>query len=161
MKNTILIFLLLVATGFNSSAQQPGTAAHSQLVIDTTPRVVGIGGIFFKSKAPKETREWYHKQLGMATSQYGTTFESRNINKPEEIDNLQWTVFNEKTKYFEPSTKEFMINYRVQHIEKLVENLRASGVTIADTIQGSEYGKFVHILDPDGNKLELWEPVNK
>ena len=70
----------------------------------------------------------------------------------------QWSPFNEKTKYFEPSTKDFMINYRVEHLGALVEELRTSGVAIVDTIETYDYGKFVHILDIEGNKLELWEP---
>ena len=127
---------------------------------DKTPKVTGIGGIFFKTDNPKETREWYGKHLGLAINEYGSSFESRNANNPEEINYLQWSPFTDKTEYFAPSEKEFMVNYRVQNIEKLVENLRNSGVTIVDSIEEYEYGKFVHIMDNDGNKLELWEPVD-
>lgn len=127
---------------------------------DNTPKVTGIGGIFFKTENPKETREWYGKHLGLSINDYGSSFETRNANNPDEINYTQWSPFGENTEYFEPSKKEFMINYRVQHIEKLVENLRNSGVTIVDSIEEYEYGKFVHIMDPDGNKLELWEPVD-
>ncbi len=126
---------------------------------DTTPMVTGIGGIFFFSDNPKETREWYHQNLGLETNDYGSTFESRNLKKPEEINQLQWSPFKKGSKYFEPSKKEFMINYRVQNIEGLVAKLRGKGVTIIDSIADSDYGKFVHILDPEGNKIELWEPV--
>jgi predicted enzyme related to lactoylglutathione lyase len=127
---------------------------------DTTPKVTGIGGIFFRSKNPKEAREWYSRQLGLETNEYGSVFEFRNANRPDEINYLQWSVFNEATDYFDPSKKEFMINYRVQNIEGLVKNLRESGVTVVDEISEYEYGKFVHIMDPEGNKIELWEPVD-
>jgi predicted enzyme related to lactoylglutathione lyase len=127
---------------------------------DTTPRVTGIGGIFFRTDNPAETKEWYGKHLGLAIDEYGSPFETRNANRPEEINYLMWSPFKKNTSYFAPSEKEFMINYRVQNIEGLVANLREAGVTIVDTIETYEYGKFVHIMDPFGNKLELWEPVD-
>ncbi|WP_311136501.1 VOC family protein [Hymenobacter cellulosilyticus] len=74
------------------------------------------------------------------------------------MHSLQWSPFQTGSEYFAPSRKEFMINYRVQHIEALVAKLQANGVTILDDIANSDYGKFVHILDADGNKVELWEP---
>jgi len=123
-----------------------------------TPKVTGIGGIFFFTEDPKETRDWYAKNLGLEVNDWGSTFESRNIANPEEINSLQWSPFKNGSEYFEPSKKEFMINYRVQHIEKLVENLKANNVTVLDEIAFYDYGKFVHIMDSDGNKIELWEP---
>lgn len=127
---------------------------------DTTPKVTGVGGIFFFTDNPKETREWYRQNLGLETNDYGCTFESRNLHKPEEINQLQWSPFKTGSKYFAPSKKEFMINYRVQNMEGLIEKLKQNGVTVLDSIEPSEYGKFVHILDPEGNKIELWEPVD-
>jgi len=132
---------------------------HNNKTENTTPKVTGIGGIFFFSDNPKETMEWYHKNLGLETNEYGSTFESRNVNKPDEINSLQWSPFKKGSEYFAPSKKEFMINYRVQNIEGLVEKLRENGVTIVDDIETFDYGKFVHIMDPEGNKIELWEPV--
>lgn len=126
---------------------------------DTTPKVTGIGGIFFFSDNPKQTMEWYRQNLGLKTNDYGSTFEFRNMDRPDEVNQLQWSPFKKGSEYFAPSKKEFMINYRVQNIEKLVDQLRANGVTIVDDIQTFDYGKFVHIMDPDGNKLELWEPI--
>ncbi|MBV6881857.1 VOC family protein [Epilithonimonas ginsengisoli] len=126
-----------------------------------TPKVTGIGGIFFITDDPKQTRDWYEKNLGIDTTEWGSTFESRNINDPDEVNQLQWSPFKSGSSYFEPSKKEFMINYRVQNIEELVKNLRENDVTILDEIEESDYGKFVHILDSDGNKLELWEPSEK
>lgn len=125
---------------------------------DITPKVTGIGGIFFFSDNPKEMREWYHKHLGIETNDYGSTFESRNVNNPAQIDALQWSPFKKGSEYFAPSQKEFMINYRVQNIEGLVEKLMKNGVTVLDEITSFEYGKFVHIMDSEGNKIELWEP---
>lgn len=127
----------------------------------STPKVTGIGGIFFRSNDPAAIKEWYSSQLGLSVNDYGSTFETRNINRPEEVNYLQWSPFNQDTKYFDPSVKEFMINYRVQNLEGLVAKLAASGVTVLDEIAEYDYGKFVHILDPEGNKIELWEPVDK
>ena len=131
-----------------------------QIKNDTTPRVTGIGGIFFHSKNPKETNEWYRKNLGLVIDQWGSPFEFRNANRPEEINYLRWSPFDEKTDYFKPSEKQFMINYRVNDMEGLVKKLRDNGVTIVDDIQEFEYGKFVHIMDNEGNKIELWEPID-
>ncbi|MGB5242011.1 MAG: VOC family protein [Lutimonas sp.] len=125
------------------------------------PKVTGIGGIFFRTKDPKKTNTWYSENLGLAITDYGSSFEFRNAHRPEEINYLQWSTFPENTDYFDPSNKEFMVNYRVQHIEALVEKLRKNGVTIVDQIESYDYGKFVHIMDPEGNKIELWEPVDK
>lgn len=127
---------------------------------DTTPRVTGIGGIFFFSDNPEETREWYSKNLGLEVNEWGSSFEFRNANRPDEINYLQWSPFQAGSDYFVPSKKEFMINYRVQNIEGLVRNLKANGVTILDEIVAYDYGKFVHIMDAEGNKIELWEPVD-
>ncbi|MCB9047000.1 MAG: VOC family protein [Chitinophagales bacterium] len=129
---------------------------------DTTPKVTGIGGIFFFSDNPKETRAWYAKNLGMEISDWGSvSFESRNINKPEEVNSLQWNPFKTGDKYFEPSKKEFMINYRVQNLEGLLAKLKENGVTILDSVASYDFGKFVHIMDADGNKIELWEPKDE
>jgi predicted enzyme related to lactoylglutathione lyase len=126
---------------------------------DSTPKVTGIGGIFFFSESPQDMKEWYAKNLGFEINEWGSSsFESRNVNNPEEINSLQWTPFEKGSKYFAPSKKEFMINYVVQNIEGLVNNLKENGVTILDSITSYDYGKFVHIMDTEGNKIELWEP---
>ena len=124
-----------------------------------SPKVTGVGGIFFFCENPKETREWYNKNLGIDTNDYGASFESRNMQNPDEINILQWSPFKQGSDYFAPSKKEFMINYRVQNIEGLLEQLRQNGVTILDEIQSYDYGKFLHIMDAEGNKIELWEPA--
>ncbi len=128
---------------------------------DTTPKVTGVGGIFFFAEHPKEMREWYAKNLGLEFNAWGgSSFESRDVNHPDEINSLQWTLFKKTSTYFEPSKKEFMINYRVQHIEALVNKLQENGVQVLDSIATYDYGKFVHIMDAEGNKIELWEPIN-
>ena len=123
------------------------------------PKVLGIGGIFFKSDNPEETKKWYKENLGIITDQYGSMFKSRDIDNPDEITYLQWSPFDKDTDYFDPSKKDFMINYRVQNIEDFVKVLKEKGITVLDEItEYGEIGKFVHILDSERNKIELWEP---
>ena len=121
-------------------------------------KVTGIGGIFFKCRDPKKMREWYESNLGLNTNQYGAVFEWRQGADTTKKGFTQWSPFTDRTKYFEPSTKDFMINYRVENLDELVDQLKKGGVTITDTIVTVEYGKFVHIMDVEGNKIELWEP---
>ena len=122
------------------------------------PRVTGVGGIFFKSENPDKMKTWYEKNLGLNTDQWGTNFEWYQGRDSSKKGFTQWSPFSQNTKHFEPSEKDFMINYRVVHLEKLVEKLKENGVTIVDSIETFKYGKFVHILDNEGNKIELWEP---
>jgi predicted enzyme related to lactoylglutathione lyase len=127
---------------------------------ETTPKVTGIGGIFFYSEHPQETKEWYTKNLGLEINEWGSSsFESRNVNGPDEINSLQWKPFKKGDEYFFPSKKDFMINYQVQNIEGLVNKLKENGVIILDSIASYDFGKFVHIMDTEGNKIELWEPI--
>lgn len=128
---------------------------------DNQPKVTGIGGIFFFSDNPNETKEWYSKNLGLEVNEWGSSFEFRNANRPEEINYLQWSPFKTGSEYFSPSKKEFMINYRVLNIEALVLKLKENGVQVVDEIETYDYGKFVHIMDNEGNKIELWEPIDK
>lgn len=121
-------------------------------------KVTGIGGVFFKCNDPDKIKEWYRDHLGLDTDQYGTCFEWRHADNMQQKGFSQWSPFKDSTKYFEPSTKEFMINYRVENLELLVVELKKQGVVIVDEMEVFEYGKFIHILDPEGNKIELWEP---
>ena len=121
-------------------------------------KVTGIGGVFFKCKDPKAVNEWYKTHLGFNTTPYGTSFEWWELDDSTKKGLTQWNPFPESTKYFEPSTKDFMINYRVENLEALVEELKKENVTIVDQIETYDYGKFVHILDLEGNKIQLWEP---
>jgi predicted enzyme related to lactoylglutathione lyase len=121
-------------------------------------KVTGIGGIFFKCKDSKKMSAWYKTHLGLDTNDYGATFRWREEEDLSKEGATQWSPFAETTKYFEPSTKEFMINYRVADLESLVAQLKKEGVTIVDNIETYDYGKFVHIMDMEGNKVQLWEP---
>lgn len=124
-------------------------------------RVTGIGGVFFKSQDPAKTNEWYKTHLGLETDQYGSTFEWRHGANPDKKGTTQWSPFKQSTDYFKPSDQEYMINFRVDDLVALVEQLKKEGVTIVDEIESYEYGKFVHILDGEGKKVELWEPVDE
>ncbi|RZJ50059.1 MAG: VOC family protein [Flavobacterium sp.] len=121
-------------------------------------KVTGIGGVFFKCKDPKKMREWYKTHLGFDTNDYGATFEWKEGSDSSNNGYTQWSPFPETTKYFEPSAKDFMINYRVADLEALVVELKKEGVTIVDEMETYDYGKFIHIVDIEGNKIELWEP---
>ena len=123
-------------------------------------RVTGIGGIFFKTGDQQKIKDWYNKHLGLVLDEYGSVFEFRNTDKPEQKCYTVWSPFKNDTDYFNPSPKEFMVNYRVQDLEWLVEQLKKEGIEVVDEIETYDYGKFVHIMDPDGNKIELWEPVD-
>jgi predicted enzyme related to lactoylglutathione lyase len=124
-------------------------------------KVTGVGGVFFKCQDPEKVKDWYRDNLGFNTDQYGALFEFRDTDNPEQKNYLQWSPFKDDTTYFEPSKKEFMINFRVADIEALVVQLRKDGVQILDEIETYDYGKFVHIMDLEGNKIELWEPVDE
>lgn len=118
-------------------------------------KVTGIGGIFFKCKDPKAIKEWYRTHLGLNINDYGATFEPEENSKGS---SLSWSPFPESTTYFQPSEHPFMINYIVDDLEQLVQELKQADVEILDEISAYEYGKFIHILDLEGRKIELWEP---
>jgi predicted enzyme related to lactoylglutathione lyase len=156
MKTRILISMAFVATfalGFAFKAFISNYPADLPV-----KKATGIGGIFFKCKDPKNVRAWYQKHLGLNTNDYGAVFEWRQGADTSKKGFTQWSPFSEKTKSFAPSTKDFMINYRVENLDALLVQLRKDSVTIVDTVETASYGKFVHILDIEGNKIELWEP---
>ena len=151
MKQSILAFAATFSLGFSFNT-------FLKTNNNNMKKVTGIGGIFFKCKDPNKIKDWYKTHLGLNTNQYGASFEWREEADPAKKGSTEWSPFPETTKYFEPSTKEFMINYRVDNLEALVEELKKEGVTIVDKMESYEYGKFIHIMDPEGNKIELWEP---
>ncbi len=120
-------------------------------------RVTAIGGIFFKCKDPEAQQHWYAQHLGIAMDKYGTSFEWRHSDDATKKGYSVWSPFEKETDYFGDASQQYMINYRVENLEALVEQLRNEGVTIVDAIEQYEYGKFVHILDGEGNRVELWE----
>ena len=156
MKNVRLILLTSVVTLLMAFAFKSILSTKDQKKMK---KVTGIGGIFFKCKDPNKMKEWYKNHLGMNTNEYGANFEWRDAEDSNKKGSTAWNPFGEKSKYFEPSTKDFMINYRVENLEALVEDLKKEGVTIVDKIETYDYGKFVHIMDIEGNKIELWEPT--
>ncbi len=158
MKKATLITMIIVISFCSGFAFK--TIIGGQNDKAATKKVTGIGGIFFKCKDPKKMKEWYQQHLGLNTNPYGATFDWYEGTDSTKKGQTQWTPFSEKTKYFEPSTKDFMINYRVANLRVLVEELKKEGVTIVDTMETYEYGKFIHILDGEGNKVELWEPID-
>lgn len=124
-------------------------------------RVTGIGGIFLKCDDPKAQRNWYADHLGLVTDDYGTTFEWRESDNPDKKGYSVWSTFKKDTDYFEPSKKEFMINFRVEDLDALLIELKKEGVQIVGEVQNFEYGKFAHIMDPEGNKIELWQSIDE
>ncbi|MDD1750680.1 MAG: VOC family protein [Methanothrix sp.] len=153
----VAVAVFLIATSFLSGFTFKTILVQPEET-QTMKRVTSIGGIFFKCQDPNKMKEWYQKHLGLNTNQYGAVFEWYQGADSTKKGFTNWSPFKETTKYFEPSTKDFMINYRVDDLKPLVEELKKSGVTILDTIETYDYGKFVHILDAEGNKVELWQP---
>jgi catechol 2,3-dioxygenase-like lactoylglutathione lyase family enzyme len=124
-------------------------------------KVTGIGGIFFRSADPERTRRWYRDHLGLDTDQYGTNFEWRQAEEGTDKGFTQWAPFDEDTDYFERPEQDFMINYRVEDLDGMLDRLRAGGVTIIGDVADHAYGRFVHVVDGDGRTLELWEPNDR
>ena len=121
-------------------------------------RVTGLGGIFFKSADNASVMDWYSKHLGIPTESWGAAFKWRNHEDPSIESYTAWSPFKGDTKYFEPSQHDFMINYQVDDLHALLKALQEEGVQIVGEVHESEYGKFGWILDPEGRKIELWEP---
>ncbi|MFC0513587.1 VOC family protein [Mucilaginibacter angelicae] len=125
---------------------------------NTGPRVTGLGGIFFKAKDPAVLKAWYSKNLGIRINEYGANFEWHQGMDSTKKGFTVWAPFKETTKYFQPSEKQFMINYRVEGLNQLLANMKTAGILPTDSVQKTSYGNFVHLMDPEGNKIELWEP---
>ncbi|MDC7996571.1 VOC family protein [Gilvibacter sediminis] len=121
-------------------------------------RVTGLGGFFFKTKDPKAVKDWYKQHLGLNTDDYGCTFWWKDADGND--CSTQWSPFKEDTEYFKPSEKQFMMNFRVADLESLLKTLKEEGVTVVGGMETYDYGKFGWILDNEGNKIELWEPID-
>jgi predicted enzyme related to lactoylglutathione lyase len=124
-------------------------------------RVTGIGGIFFKSQKQEELYQWYEKHLGIKSEPppgSGAMFEWREVEDAEKKGMTVWAVFPHDTTYFNPSHSNFMINYRVDDLDALLAELRKEGVEVDPHREDYDYGRFAWIMDPDGNRIELWEP---
>ena len=122
-------------------------------------RVTGIGGIFFKAQDPGALRNWYKQHLGVDVQEWGgAAFRWQGPDNPDGVGTTVWSPFATDTKYFAPSSASFMINYRVENLVALLQLLRDEGCNVIDKTDDSEYGKFGWVVDPEGNKIELWEP---
>ncbi len=121
-------------------------------------RVIGLGGIFFKCKDNESVKEWYSKHLGIPVEPWGAVFPWRRHDKPSEETYSAWSPFKNDTTYFAPSKHDYMINYQVENLHELLETLKVEGVEVINKTEDSEFGKFGWIIDPEGRKIELWEP---
>ncbi len=120
-------------------------------------RVTGLGGVFFKSEDPKELNSWYQKHLGVEGLFKWKDLEKLDAEVPAQTI---WSPFKNDTSYFSPSEKSFMFNYRVENLVDLLTVLKDEGVTVVGEMEEHPYGKFGWIMDPEGNKIELWEPID-
>lgn len=123
-------------------------------------RVTGIGGIFFKAKDPEGLRAWYRERLGIPVEDWGgTSFEWRHADDPARKGSTVWSVFADSSRYFDPSPAPFMVNYRVDDLDRVLAELRAEGVEIDPKgIEDSDFGRFAWVMDPEGHRVELWQP---
>ena len=121
-------------------------------------RVTGIGGVFLRARDPKALNAWYAKNLGIKISEWGANFEWSD-EVPEGTGSTAWSLFPEDTKHFGPGAQTAMINYRVDDLDALLVDLAAAGVTIDPKRDDAGFGKFAWIFDPEGNKIELWQPL--
>ncbi len=154
--STLLVCCTLCATGFSQS--DTAKVAASPGIIQVK-RVTGIGGVFFKAKNPDSLRAWYKRHLGIEVEPWGgVAFHWKSEQNPSGEGTTVWNVFNTATKYFEPSQASFMINYRVENLDELLRLLRSEGCTVDPKIDESDYGKFGWVMDPEGNRIELWQP---
>jgi predicted enzyme related to lactoylglutathione lyase len=125
-------------------------------------RVTGIGGIFFKANDPDRLRQWYRSHLGIKTEKEGgATFRWRKADDPARESYTVWSPFPKETDYFVPSEKPFMINFQVENLEELLAQLKRESVDVDPRVESYDYGKFAWIMDPEGNRIELWEPPEK
>jgi len=124
-------------------------------------RVTGLGGIFFKADNPDQLKQWYEENLGLPCDEYGHLFSWRHIDNPEKTGYTQWSIFAKDSEYMKPSKSNFMMNFRVENLDELLEELKAKGMQLVGEPESHEYGKFAWVMDPEGNKIELWEPVDE
>jgi predicted enzyme related to lactoylglutathione lyase len=158
VRRRVLATILLVIIAFSHSTGQTTTPKGTQPM----KRVTGIGGIFFKAHNPDSLRAWYHQHLGIDIEPWGGhAFQWRSDDNPTGGGTTVWNIFKADSKYFEPSKAQFMINYRVEDLDKLLEVLKSEGCTVDPKVEDSEFGKFGWVMDPEGNRIELWQPPHE
>lgn len=122
-------------------------------------RVTGIGGIFFKAQDAAALRDWYRRHLGIAVEEWGgTAFRWKGPENPDGEGTTVWSIFEGGSTYFAPSAAPFMVNYRVEDLAAVLAALRAEGCAVDDKVEESEFGKFGWVMDPEGHRIELWQP---
>jgi catechol 2,3-dioxygenase-like lactoylglutathione lyase family enzyme len=143
-----------------TAAHCPCSTPRKATPVSQRGRVLGIGGVFFKSANQQQLQEWYSKNLGLADSGHGVMLPWREKDNPDSEQTTVWSIFPSSTRYFEPSQASFMLNYIVDDLDALLDRLAKEGVRIDSKRQNESYGRFAWIYDPDGNKIELWQPLN-
>src|SRR5690242_7429548 len=154
---SLLVISASLKGGQEVQSQQP-EQSKPPVKTEQRGRILGIGGVFFKSANRDQTREWYSKHLGIADTGHGAMLPWREHDDPQKEHVTVWTVFPDSTKYFEPN-QPFMINYIVDDMDALLDRLKQEGVKIDPKRMDESYGKFAWIYDADGNKIELWQPL--
>lgn len=123
--------------------------------------ITGLGGVFIKSNDPEKTYNWYSENFGLKTNQYGKTFTWREYEKPDEMGSTQFSIFKNESGYFGNPEQKVMLNFRVKNLELLMQQLEQKGIKAVKPLEAHEYGKFCWVEDPEGNRIELWEPVDE
>lgn len=148
--SAVLRYIYVVSNARQKLGQEGGTMPH----------ITGLGGVFFKAKDPKAMYAWYEQHLGIKPSPDGSgaMFHWRDFNDPDKTGVTVWSIFPETTKYFGTGGAPLMLNYRVDDLKGLLEKLKAEGLNVDPKVEEADYGKFGWITDPEGNRIELWEP---
>lgn len=124
-------------------------------------KIIGLGGLFLRAKDTKALSKWYDDHLGTNFGEHGyQSYMGANQNSDEPPGHTVFSFFKEDSKYFDPSTKQFMINFRVKNLDAMLAQLRTKGVQVMEKTETYDYGKFGWCVDPEGNKIELWEPID-
>ena len=128
----------------------------------TAPRITGLGGVFFRARDPDSLGAWYRDRLGVPVEDGRfAVFHWREAGEPERPGSTVWSVFPEDTDYFGPRSSQFMVNFRVEDLDRVLSELRAEGVAVDERVEKTEQGRFGWIVDPEGNRIELWEPAGE
>jgi lactoylglutathione lyase len=163
--STIALGSLFLLSAFLKGGQEAQSAQPEKpkppVKMEQRGRILGIGGVFFKSANRDQMREWYAKHLGLADKGGGAMLPWREHDDPQKEHVTVWTIFPDSTKYFDPSHAPFMINYIVDDMDALLDRLKEEGVKIDPKRMNESYGSFAWIYDSDGNKIELWQPSSK
>jgi len=155
-----LLLILISSKGGQQVPSQQSETSKPPVKTEQRGRIVGIGGVFFKSAHRDQMREWYAKHLGLADKGSGAMLPWREHGDPQKEHVTVWTVFPDSTDYFGPSHPQFMVNYIVDDLDALLDRLQQEGVKIDPKRMNEPYGRFAWIYDLDGNKIELWQPVS-